>query len=41
MENKVIEKKWQDIWEKNEYGKAINNSDKKKYYIYTSALFKL
>ena len=33
MENKVIEKKWQDIWEKNEYGKAINNSDKKKYYI--------
>lgn len=28
----AIEKKWQDIWEKNETFKAIDNSDKKKFY---------
>ncbi|MDD2495831.1 MAG: class I tRNA ligase family protein, partial [Tissierellia bacterium] len=29
---KAIEKKWQDIWEENETFKAIDNSDKKKFY---------
>lgn len=28
----AIEKKWQDIWEKKEIFKAIDNSDKKKFY---------
>ncbi len=28
----AIEKKWQDIWEKNETFKANDNSDKKKFY---------
>jgi len=29
---KVVEKKWQDIWEKNETFKALDNSEKKKFY---------
>ncbi len=33
MENKIIEKKWQDIWEKEGVFHAITGSDKKKYYI--------
>jgi leucyl-tRNA synthetase len=28
-----IEKKWQDYWAKNETFKAVNNSDKPKYYV--------
>lgn len=28
----AVEKKWQDIWEKNETFKAIDNSEKKKFY---------
>ncbi len=28
----AVEKKWQDIWEKNETFKALSNSDKKKFY---------
>jgi len=28
----AIEKKWQDIWEKNETFKALDNSEKKKFY---------
>lgn len=30
--SKTIEKKWQEIWEKNEIFKAEDNSDKKKFY---------
>ena len=30
---KNIEKKWQNIWQKNKYFEAKNNSDKEKYYI--------
>lgn len=33
MINKSYEKKWQDIWKKEEVFKASNNSDKEKYYI--------
>ncbi len=33
MINKSYEKKWQDIWKKEEVFKAVNNSDKEKYYI--------
>ena len=31
--HKVIEKKWQEYWEKNKTFKAINGSDKQPYYI--------
>jgi len=33
MENKVIEKKWQNIWQENKVFEASNSSDKEKYYI--------
>ncbi len=33
MENSKIEKKWQDIWEKEGVFHAINGSEKEKYYI--------
>ncbi len=33
MINKSYEKKWQDIWKKEEVFKAVNNSDKEKYYV--------
>ena len=33
MENRKIEKKWQNIWENEKVFEAKNNSDKKKYYI--------
>ncbi len=33
MENSKIEKKWQEIWEKEGVFHASNNSDKEKYYI--------
>jgi len=33
MENKIVEKKWQNIWAREEVFKAHNNSDKEKYYI--------
>ena len=33
MESKVIENKWQKIWEEGGYFHAQNNSDKEKYYI--------
>ena len=33
MNNKEIEEKWQNIWEEKDCFKAINNSDKEKYYI--------
>ena len=33
MENKIIEKKWQDIWEKEGVFHAVTGSDKPKYYV--------
>ena len=33
MENKIVEKKWQDKWQEEKVFQAINNSDKEKYYI--------
>ena len=33
MENKVIEKKWQDYWDKNKTFKAVNGDKKDPYYI--------
>ena len=33
MENKVIEKKWQNIWQNEKVFEAKNDSDKEKYYI--------
>lgn len=33
MINKSYEKKWQDIWKKEEVFKASNDSDKEKYYV--------
>ena len=33
MENKIIEKKWQNIWQENKVFEASNKSDKEKYYI--------
>ncbi len=33
MENKIIEKKWQDIWEKEGVFHALTGSDKPKYYV--------
>ena len=32
MNNKEIEKKWQDYWDSHETFKAVNGGDKKPYY---------
>ena len=33
MENRIVEKKWQKIWQDEKVFEASNNSDKEKYYI--------